>query len=89
MSFIFGFLRILFIGMLNIKPSSVVLKDPLTGINDIIKDGLNLTRDKNKGVWIGKRPLNNCLHLGFASLFFENFGLNYLHYCFRIEGKSY
>lgn len=67
----------------------MTLKDPITGLNDIAKDFLNTFRDFNKGVWIGKKPMAKTGNIGIASLALEHFSMNLLHYCVRIEGKTY
>jgi hypothetical protein len=83
------FVRGFSFGMINIDDKKqITLKDPVTGIMNIGKDILNVSRSKNEGVWIGKRPLDS-KKTAFNSLFFEHFGWNTQHYCFMFDGCAY
>jgi len=88
-SFFSGIVTGLTLGIVNPGSDGVILKDPITGIGNLLahlKDGI--FHNPNKGVWIGKRIISGSA-IGLSSYATEVFNQNILHYAFMVDGKVY
>ncbi|KAL4480049.1 hypothetical protein ABPG74_020565 [Tetrahymena malaccensis] len=92
----YGALRIATAGMVNVSvdKSKIVLKDPFTGLADLIKKGSDkLFRNRNQGVWIGNRPIaefgNEEVTFGFSSAALRAFNLDVMHQAVMVDGHVY
>ncbi|EAR92636.1 hypothetical protein TTHERM_00094270 (macronuclear) [Tetrahymena thermophila SB210] len=75
-------------GVVNLTKYGVVFKDPITGISDILKSGMDCLRDFNEGVWTGTRGLNEG-NIGLSSGVLRLFNADMIHQAVRINGISY
>lgn len=58
MSWHAGLVKGLTLGMINYETGKVIIKDPITGTGNTLKQAKDaLFNDFNKGIWIGKRAL--------------------------------
>jgi len=80
------------LGMINLNGNTgkVVIKGPITGICNNVKQALDAVTEKdfNRGVWIGKRCLSSA-SIGHSSFVTETINSNSLHYVVRVNRKTY
>ncbi|KAL4507525.1 hypothetical protein ABPG73_012213 [Tetrahymena malaccensis] len=93
---LFGTVKVATAGIVNISADKqkIVIKDPLTGTADMLKKGSDkLFRNKNEGVWIGNRPIeelgNKNTTFGFSSAALRVFNVDLMHQAVMVDGKVY
>ena len=61
------FIKTVTLGIVNYETGKLILKDPITGTGNLIKKAKDsICHDFDKGVWIGKRVLDDST-VGFSS----------------------
>ncbi|KAL4479528.1 hypothetical protein ABPG72_011850 [Tetrahymena utriculariae] len=76
------------LGIVNLNDDGVVFKDPITGLSDTLKSGIDCLRKFDKGVWTGTRGLNGG-EIGLSSGVLRLFNTDMVHQAVRINGISY
>ncbi|KAL4489848.1 hypothetical protein ABPG72_022488 [Tetrahymena utriculariae] len=75
---------------LDIEKETVVIKDPVTGISDLLKKGLDKgLRNKSEGVWIGTRPIDELGGFGVSSAPLRFLNLDVMHQAVMVDGRVF